>query len=83
MASGIGGANRPGENNSRFLPVFNIGFGTAGMGLGILDWVRFSQRREESIIRRFEQGQSLPRYVQRQFVFALARERTRQNRFSN
>lgn len=59
---------------------YGLGLTLAGAGadaglitLSIIDWVRFSQRREESAISRFEQRQPLPRYVQRRMAHVFAR----------
>ena len=47
----------------------------------IVQWVRFSQRREALAVRQFEEGQPLPPYVQQHFKKIFAREMARQHRF--
>lgn len=46
----------------------------------IVQWARFSQRREASAVRQFEEGQPLPLYVQQYFKKIFAREMARQHR---
>lgn len=44
----------------------------------IVDWRRYSQRREADAVRRFEQHQAQPRYVQRRMIMAVAQAQIRQ-----
>ncbi len=76
-------ANRP-SDQKRFvtgIQSFVIADYAGLMVFDIVQWVRFSQRREASMVRQFEEGQPLPPYVQRSFKRIFAREMARQHRF--
>ncbi|AWM34319.1 hypothetical protein [Hymenobacter nivis] len=76
-------ANRPGDQK-KFTTGVQFAVIPYYAGLMVIDvvrWARFSQRREASIVRQFEEGQPLPPYVQRSFKRSFAREMARQHRF--
>lgn len=51
------------------------------VAVNIVQWARFSQRREALAVRQFEKGRPLPAYVQQRFKKIFAREIARQHRF--
>jgi|GEM_PF-2597621 len=76
-------ANRAGDQ-SNFRTTVDVISLAAYAGLvvdDIVQWARFSQRREALAVRQFEEGQPLPSYVQQRFKKIFAREMARQHRF--
>ena len=79
----VGVANRPSDQKKFttgvqfvFIPYY-----AGSMAHDIVQWARFSQRREVLVVQQFEEGQPLPPYVQKYFKKIFAREMARQHRF--
>lgn len=67
----IGLASRQATDFQRGLQVGNVSLFTPLLVSSIIGWARFSQRREREAVRRFEQQQVQPRYVQRAYALLL------------
>lgn len=64
------------EQHSSTLAFSTLGAGAAAAGLtiSIIDWVRFSRRREALVTAQLEQGQLLPRYVRNSYAKLAAHQ---------
>ncbi|GAB3853776.1 hypothetical protein GCM10028822_22910 [Hymenobacter terrigena] len=66
-----------GEGLRKPIAALGISASSAGLAMSIIDWVRFNHAHEEAVVHRLEQGQPVPRYVQRRFAPAWAGELAR------
>ncbi|MGI4886651.1 MAG: hypothetical protein ACRYFR_16980 [Janthinobacterium lividum] len=75
-------ANRPSDQSNFRTGVQSFSFAAYGglMVVDIVQWARFSKRREALMTRQFEAGRPLPPYVQQRFKRIFAREMARQHR---
>lgn len=71
---GVAELTTPSTSTARqALSLGTLGISTAYAVQGIVNWRRYSKRREQEAVQRFDQHQPQPLYVQRRLVFAFKR----------